>query len=142
MPAGNVAKVEAYLAALPPEPRAALAKLRAQIRAAAPKAEEGFGYGLPGFYQDGPLFYYGAGKAHLALYGTVPDGFDDALAGFRRSLGTTRFTSGKPLPAALVRRLVKAKLQENRARAAQKRPARGPGAAKGRAKPTGVRRKG
>lgn len=127
MPVGNVAKVDAYLAALPPEARAALSKLRAQIRSAAPKAEEGFGYGLPGFYQDGPLFYYGAGKAHLALYGTLPDGFDDALAGFQRSKGTTRFAADKPLPAALVRRLVKAKIGENQARR---------GAAKAKAKTT------
>ncbi len=122
MPVGNVAKVDAYLAALSPEARAALSKLGAQIRAAAPKAEEGFGYGLPGFYQDGPLFYYGTSKAHLALYGTIPDGFDDALAGYPRSKGTTRFTPGKPLPAALVRRLVKAKIEENQARRAAKKP--------------------
>lgn len=122
MPVGNVGKVEAYLAALPPEAGAALSKLRAQIRAAAPRAEEGFGYGLPGFYQDGPLFYYGAGKAHLALYGTIPDGFDEALAGFPRSKGTTRFTADAPLPAALVRRLVKAKLIENQARRTATKP--------------------
>lgn len=124
VPVGNVAKVDAYLASLTPEARAALAKLREQIRKAAPGAEEGFGYGLPGFYQDGPLFYYGAAKKHLALYGTIPDGFDDALAGFERSKGTTKFTAAKPLPAALVRLLVKAKLAENQARTATKAPKR------------------
>lgn len=120
MPVGNVAQVEAYLEKQVPEVRAALARLRAQIRDAAPKAQEGFGYGLPGFYQDGPLFYYGAGKAHCALYGTIPAGFDAALAGFVRSKGATRFTPDKPLPATLVRRLVKAKLKENQGRAATK----------------------
>lgn len=122
VPAGNLPKVEAYLAGLTPEARTALSKLRAQIQAAAPKAEEGFGYGLPGFYQDGPLFYYGAAKKHLALYGTIPAGFDDALAGFERSKGTTKFTAAKPLPAALVRRLVKAKVAENQARRPARRP--------------------
>lgn len=126
MPIGNVAKVESYLASLNPEQRAALSKLREQIRKAAPKAEEGFGYGLPGFYQDGPLFYYGAAKKHLALYGTLPAGFDVALAAFERSKGTTKFTADKPLPAALLRQLVKAKLAENQARAAAKMPKRAP----------------
>jgi uncharacterized protein YdhG (YjbR/CyaY superfamily) len=120
MPAGSVDKVEAYLQSLPPEPRAALQKLRSQIRAAAPKAEEGFGYGLPGFYQDGPLYYYGAAKAHLALYGTIPDGFNDALKTFKRAKGSTHFTTDKPLPATLVKRLVKAKLAENAARKASR----------------------
>jgi uncharacterized protein YdhG (YjbR/CyaY superfamily) len=115
VPVGSVGKVEAYLHLLPPEPRAALQKLRARIRAAAPKAEEGFGYGLPGFYQDGPL-YYDAAKAHLALYGTIPDGFDADLKPFRRTKGSTHFTPDKPLPAALVKRLVKAKLAENNRR--------------------------
>lgn len=113
MPVGSVEKVEAYLASLPDEQRSALTKLRTQIRAAAPKAEEGFGYGLPGFYQDGPLFYYGAAKHHLALYGTLPAGFDKELAGFERTKGTTKFTVDKPLPASLVRRLVQAKRREN-----------------------------
>lgn len=130
MPVGSVAKVEAYLAGLPQPARAALERLRAQIRAAAPKAEEGFGYGLPGFYLDGPLFYYGAAKGHCALYGTVPDGFDEALAAFDRSKGTVRFMPDAPIPAATVKRLVKAKAAENKARALAKsgakakRPAR------------------
>jgi uncharacterized protein YdhG (YjbR/CyaY superfamily) len=118
MPAGDVAKVDAYLAKLPEAQRKALEKLRAQIRAAAPKAEEGFGYGLPGFYLDGPLFYYGAAKAHCALYGARPAGFDKDLAGFSLAKGTLKFTPEKPIPAALVKRMVKAKVAENRDRAA------------------------
>lgn len=117
MPVGNVAKVEAYLVKLPLPQRKALETLRSQIRAAAPKAEEGFGYGVPGFYLDGPLFYYGAGKAHCALYGTRPAGFDRELAAFAMSKGTVRFTPADPLPAALVKRMVKAKAAENRRRA-------------------------
>lgn len=130
MPVRSVAKVEACLAGLPAPARAALDRLRAQIRAAAPKAEEGFGYGLPGFYLDGPLFYYGAAKGHCALYGTVPTGFDDALSAFDRSKGTVRFMPDALIPAATVKRLVKAKAAENKARALAKsgakakRPAR------------------
>lgn len=115
MPVGNVAKVDAYLRKLPDEQRKALEKLRTQIRAAAPKAEEGFGYGLPGFYLDGPLFYYGAAKKHCSLYGARPVGFDKELAAFALSKGTVKFTPEEPIPAALVKRLVKAKVVENRA---------------------------
>lgn len=118
MPVGGLDKVDAYLNGLPDETRDALQRLRSQIRRAAPKAEEGFGYGFPGFYQDGPLFYYGAGKNHCALYGSRPAGFEDALADFPKSKGAVRFTPANPLPAALVARLVKAKLAENRARKA------------------------
>lgn len=117
MPVGDVAKVEAYLRKLPDGQREALERLRRQIKAAAPKAKEGFGYGLPGFYLDGPLFYYGAAKAHCAIYGTRPAGFDEELVAFTLSKGTVRFTPEKPLPAALVKRMVKAKAAENRGRA-------------------------
>lgn len=95
-------------------------RLRAQIQRAAPGAEEGFGYGLPGFYLDGPVFYYGAAKNHLALYGVAPEGFEDALAGYERSKGTVRFTPENPLPAGLVKALVKARVAENKARNAAK----------------------
>jgi len=121
MPAGDVAKVEAYLARVPEPARAALAKVRATIRGAAPRAEEGFGYGLPGFYQDGPLLYYGAAKGHCAIYGTLPPGFDAEVERFDRSKGTLRFTPDDPVPAPLLRRIVKAKLAENRARALERR---------------------
>jgi uncharacterized protein YdhG (YjbR/CyaY superfamily) len=117
VPAGSVTKVDDYLAKLPAPQRKALEKLRAQIRAAAPKAEEGFGYGLPGFYLDGPLFYYGAAKKHCSIYGTRPAGFDKELAPFELSKGTVKFTPEEPVPAALVKRMVKAKAAENRARA-------------------------
>lgn len=118
MPVGSVPKVDAYLARLPETQRKALERLRSQIRTAAPKAEEGFGYGLPGFYLDGPLFYYGAAKKHCSLYGSRPAGFEQALADFDLSKGTVKFTPDKPIPAALVKRLVKAKATENRARRA------------------------
>jgi uncharacterized protein YdhG (YjbR/CyaY superfamily) len=115
MPAGDVAKVDAYLGELPEPQRKALQRMRAQIRAAAPGAQEGFGYGLPGFYLDGPLFYYGAGKSHLALYGSRPPGFEADVARFATTKGTLRFTPDDPLPAALVRRLVKARVAQNKA---------------------------
>lgn len=102
-----------YLKALPEDQRAALEQLRKQILAACPGAEEHFGYGLPGFKYNGhPLVYLGAAKNHVALYGSVPVGFKDRLTGFTVSKGTIRFTPEKPLPAALVKDIVKAKAAE------------------------------
>lgn len=106
-----------YLAALPADQGAALQKLREQILAAAPGCEEYFGYGLPGFRHYGrPLLYMGAARKHMALYGMLPSGFDEELKGFERSKGSIRFTPEKPIPAAVVKAIVKAKVAELKAR--------------------------
>lgn len=106
-----------YLAKLPSDQRGALETLRRRILAAAPGAEEHFGYGLPGFKLDGhPLIYMGAAKNHCALYGSVPVGFKEELKDFNVSKGTIQFTPEKPIPAALVKAIVKAKVAENQLR--------------------------
>ena len=87
--------------------------MRKQVLAAAPGSEEHFGYGLPGFkYHGHPMLYIGAAKNHCALYGSVPVGFKDALKDFKTSKGAIQFTPEKPLPAALVKDIVKAKCAE------------------------------
>ena len=102
-----------YLAQLPAEQQKALQALREQIMAAAPKAVEYFGYGLPGFkYNDHPLMYMGAAKKHVALYGMIPPGFTERLKDFTVSKGTIQFTPEKPLPHAIVKAIVKAKMDE------------------------------
>ncbi len=102
-----------YLKQLPPDQRKALETLRKQILAAAPGAEEHFGYGLPGFkYNAHPVVYMGAAKKHVALYGSIPGGFKERLKDLNVSKGTIQFTPEKPLPAALVKDLVKAKVTE------------------------------
>lgn len=136
MPAGDPKHVDAYLAKLPADQRAALSRLRRQVKAAAPAAEEGMGYGLPGFYLGGPLLYYGAAKGHCAIYGRVPTepaGLVRALAAYKPSKGTIRFAPDAPLPAALVQRLVKAKAAENQA--STSRAPRARASAKRRASP-------
>ena len=113
----KVTNTDDYLEALPPDQAVALQKLRKQIRAAAPGCEEHFGYGLPGFKHNGhPLIYMGAAKNHCALYGSVPTGFNDRLKEFKVSKGTIQFTPEKPLPAALVKEIVKAKVAEMNAK--------------------------
>ena len=114
--------VDAYLAALPLDQRAALQKLRAQIKAAAPGAVEYIGYGLAGFKFEGrPLLYFGAASHHCALYGALNAArFADKLEGFKQSKGTIQFTPDRPIPAAVVKALVKARIEANRERGAAK----------------------
>ena len=110
---------DAYLAALGKDQRAALEKLRKVIRSAAPRAEEYIGYGLAAFRQDGvPLVALGATPKHCAFYlmsGSTVAAHEDDLEGYDTSKGTIRFPPDKPLPAALVRKLVKARMAENEA---------------------------
>jgi uncharacterized protein YdhG (YjbR/CyaY superfamily) len=112
--------IDAYLAALPSAQRAALARLRATIRAAAPDAEECISYGMPAFRQGKPLVAFGASAKHCAFYpmsATTVAAHAQELARFDTSKGTVRFQPDAPPPAALVRKLVKARLRENAASA-------------------------
>ena len=116
--------VDGYLAALPEAQRAALERLRALIRAAAPAATEAIGYGVPGFRLDGPLVSYGAGKAHCALYVQSPAVMQQLaaeLTGLDTSKGTVRFTPDAPLPERLVTLLVEARIVENAAIVARRK---------------------
>ncbi|HWG92579.1 MAG TPA: DUF1801 domain-containing protein [Candidatus Thermoplasmatota archaeon] len=126
-------EVDKYLAALPESQRAALERLRKQILAAAPKATEKIGYGMPGFYHEGPLVYMAAFRTHLSFFpgdATTTADFAAELEGYKVSKGTIQFTPEKPLPAALVKRIVKRRVAENEeraaARAAKKAPRKAP----------------
>ncbi len=118
----TIKTIDEYLVALSNDQRAALERLRKTIRAAAPSAEECISYGLPAFRLDGKLLVcFGAAANHCAFYpGTVVEDFKDELEGYAISKGTIRFQSNKPLPAVLVRKLVKARTARN---AAEQRPA-------------------
>lgn len=117
----KVTNTDDYLATLPADQGAALQKLRKQILAAAPGCEEYFGYGLPGFKLHGrPLLYMGAAKNHCALYGMVPKGFEEALEGYTCSKGTIQFSPKKPIPAAVVKAIVKIKVAELKVQEAER----------------------
>lgn len=109
--------IEEYLAAFNAEQQAALEKLRKTIRAAAPQAEECISYGLAAFRLNGrPLVGMGATANHCAFYlmsGSTVAAHEDLLKGYDTSKGAIRFPADKPLPAALVRKLVKARIEEN-----------------------------
>ena len=113
--------IDEYLADISEESRAALEKLRKTIGSAAPKATEGISYGVPTFKYLGPLVGFGAAKNHCSFYvmsTTVMEAHTNELGSFDTSKGTIRFPPGEPLPSALVRKLVKARIAENEARKA------------------------
>jgi uncharacterized protein YdhG (YjbR/CyaY superfamily) len=116
----STADVDNYLARIPEPARTALENLRKTIRAAAPNASEVINYKLPTFRHLGMLVGYGATTKHCALYvmsGSVLRPFEDKLRAYDTSKGTIRFPANAPLPAALVRKIVKARISENEARA-------------------------
>jgi uncharacterized protein YdhG (YjbR/CyaY superfamily) len=111
--------VEDYLADLPEEPRAALEKLRKTIKAAAPDATETISYQMPAFKDHGRfLVSYASFKNHCSLFPAseaVIEALGEELKPYFSGKGTIRFHADKPLPAALVKKIVKTRLEENAA---------------------------
>jgi uncharacterized protein YdhG (YjbR/CyaY superfamily) len=111
-------KVQAYLAAMPPDSRRILKRIRETIIAAAPGATEQFSYGIPGFRFEGkPLLWYAGWKEHVSMYpmtATIKRANAAGLKGYEVSKGTVRFPLTKPPSAALVTRLVKGRIAEIR----------------------------
>lgn len=110
------ADLNAYIASVAPDKRAALRKLRRDIKAAAPRAEEGFSYGMPAFRLDGrPLACFAAATNHCSLYpmsASVIRAHAADLARYDTSKGTIRFPPDRPLPGTLVRKIVKTRMAE------------------------------
>ncbi len=110
--------VDQYLADIPEPAQTTLKHVRAVIRSVVPKeTTEVISYGIPMFKFNGMLVGYAAFKNHCSLFPTgsgVLDRFEKELRGYRTSKGTIQFPSDRPLPDALVKKIVKAWVAENR----------------------------
>jgi uncharacterized protein YdhG (YjbR/CyaY superfamily) len=118
----TVTSVDGYLATLPNDRRVAVEVLRRTIRAAAPEATETIAYEMPAFRSHGGQFLvsYAAYKNHYSLFpasGAVIEALGEAIEPYLAGRGTIRFPVGKAIPVALVRQVVRVRLEEVSARA-------------------------
>ncbi|HTO94667.1 MAG TPA: DUF1801 domain-containing protein [Bacteroidota bacterium] len=118
---GRPAKdVDAYIAAAPANARKALRALRNTVKAAAQEADEVISYGMPAYKYRGQLVYFAAFVDHCSFFPgskRILKTFSRELKPFDASAGTIRFTPEKPLPAALVKKIVRLRMRENEERA-------------------------
>lgn len=119
-PTAASARIDATLAALPADQRAALQALRQTIAAVAPEAEDTISYSMPAFrYHGRALVSYSAFKAHCSLFPMSSELIErhrDELADFATAKGTLRFTPGHPIPTDLVERIVRERMAQIDAR--------------------------
>lgn len=108
--------IDAYLATVAPEPRAALEKLRRTIRTILPRAEECISYGIPGFRLDGEVVAGFCarrdGCSYFPFSGTTLATLASELEGYAQTKSSLHFASDAPLPASLVRKLIRARIAE------------------------------
>ena len=113
---GAPKNVAEYLAGVPEPARSTLNKMRAAIRSTVPpEATETISYGMPAFKHKGVLVWFAAFSDHCSLFPTaaVIEAFKNELKGFSTSKGTIQFPTDKPLPTALVKKMVKARVAQN-----------------------------
>ena len=118
----SVKKIDDYIATFPKDTQTVLKKLRATIRKAAPKAEETINYQIPTFTLQGNLVHFAAFKNHIGFYPT-PSGiekFKEELSAYEGAKGSVKFPLDKPMPYALITKIVKFRVKENLERAEAK----------------------
>ena len=111
----NPKNVDEYLAGVPEPARSALNKIRAAIRSAVPpEATETISYRMPAFKHKGVLVWFAAFSNHCSLFPTasIIEAFKNELKGFSTSKGTIHIPTDKPVPAALIKKLVKARVAQ------------------------------
>jgi uncharacterized protein YdhG (YjbR/CyaY superfamily) len=122
---GRATPIDVYLSSLGDDKRAALEKLRKQIKSLVPEAEECISYQIPAFRLNGRMLVgFGVAEKHCAFYpmsGATVEAHESDLKNYDTSKGTIRFQPTKPLPAGLVRKLVKARVAENEAKNTRRR---------------------
>jgi len=107
--------IDDYIAQRPAEVRLILQKIRATIHKAAPRATEKISYGMPAFELNGNLVWFGAFQNHIGFYprGSAIDAFKDELAPYIQEKATLQFPLAKPIPYALITKIVKFRAAEN-----------------------------
>jgi uncharacterized protein YdhG (YjbR/CyaY superfamily) len=111
--------IDEYIAAFPKEIQQILEEIRATIKAAAPEAEEKISYQMPTFTLKGNLVHFAAFKKHIGFY-PVPTGiekFKKELSAYQGAKGSVQFPLDKPIPHALISKIVKFRVKENLAKA-------------------------
>lgn len=116
--------IDAYIAGFPMDVQEALEEVRAAVKRAAPEATEAIKYAMPTFVLNGNLVHFAAYKKHIGLY-PVPTGdaeFDKLLAPYETSgKGTVQFPLGKPMPAALIEKIVEYLVKRNEEKGKKKK---------------------
>ncbi|MHA4807418.1 iron chaperone [Flavitalea flava] len=107
--------VDAYFSTLPGPAKAKLQELRIAIKKIVPKAEEVISYSLPSFKLFGMLVWYGGWKEHIGFYPgpKAIEVFKKELSPYQCSKGSIQFPMDKPLPIALINKIVKYRVKEN-----------------------------
>ncbi len=110
--------IRAYIATFPSSVQMLLKKMRSAISEAAPEAEEAIRYGMPTFRLNGNLVHFAAFKDHVSLFpgsGTIR-AFQKDLVKFQTSKGTIQFPYGMPIPFVLVKKMVRFRVRQNKAK--------------------------
>lgn len=107
--------VDDYIDALPQPAKKLMQQMRATIKKAAPKAEEVISYSMPAFKLNGMLVWYAAFKTHIGFYPRVSgiETFKKDIEKYKWAKGSVQFPMDKPLPLALVTKIVKFRVKEN-----------------------------
>lgn len=114
--------IDEYIAGFPSDVQEMMKKIRLTIRKAAPDAEERISYQIPTFTLNGNLVHFGAFKRHIGFYpaSTGIEKFKSELSAYEGAKGTVRFPFEKPIPFALISKIVKFRVKENLDRAEAK----------------------
>lgn len=115
--------IDDYIAGFPAGIQTLLEQVRTTVKAAAPAAEEAIKYAMPTFVLNGNLVHFAAFKNHIGFYST-PSGhteFKDELSAYQGAKGSVQFPLDKPLPLALITRIVEFRVKENLAKPVKKK---------------------
>jgi uncharacterized protein YdhG (YjbR/CyaY superfamily) len=108
--------VDEYIARFPEDVQQILGKIRAIVKETAPEAEEKISYGMPGFYLNGGLVWFGAYKRHIGWYpktAGMEKAIQEDLATYQGTKGSLHFPLDRPIPYDLIRKIVQIRVAEN-----------------------------